>query len=130
MTSVSLSTSTYAYNLSYQCVCRTCHKPAKVFTCDTRFLSCWQYLNRIYFLIEVLFFHEPLESLIVGSSDIGQVSTAMSSTDFKVFLSTYNIIERLSFFHKGGVFKDTEQDISTKEFIHDPVITQDLVCFI
>ena len=41
-----------------------------------------------FFLTEVLIFHEPPESPIVGANDIGQVSTATSSTYFKVFLST------------------------------------------
>jgi hypothetical protein len=44
--------------------------------------------QRDFFLTEVLFFHEPPQSPIVGVSDIGQVSTAMSSTYFKLFLST------------------------------------------
>jgi hypothetical protein len=38
-----------------------------------------------FFLNEVLFFHEPPESPIVGASDIGQVSTAKSSIHFKYF---------------------------------------------
>jgi len=37
--------------------------------------------------------------------------------------------EILSFFHKGEVLKDTEQKISTKEFIHESVTIQELVCF-
>ena len=47
--------------------------------------ACWQQLNRIFFLAEVLFFREPPESPIVGASDIGQVSTAKRSTYFKYF---------------------------------------------
>ena len=73
---------------TYQCVCRTCHKPAKFFYPWHQVFACWQWLNRIFFLTEVLFFREPPESPIVGASDIGQVYTATSSTYFKVFLST------------------------------------------
>ena len=74
-----------------------------------------------FFLTEVLFFHKPPESSIMGVSDIGQVSTAMSTTYFKVFLSTKKINETLPFCYKGEILKDTEQKISTQESICDQI---------
>ena len=87
---VSLSARTYAHNLSYQHVCRTCHIPAKIFTCDTRFLHAGSGSTG-FFLTEVLFVHEPPESPIVGVSDIGQVSTAQTSINFKYFYLLKNV---------------------------------------
>jgi hypothetical protein len=59
----------------------------------------------------------------VGVSDIGQVSKL-----FYVTLVTKNTWNH-PFCYKGEVLKDTEQKTFTKEFIHDPVKTQDLACF-
>ena len=56
---------------TYQHGCMSCHK--LLFTYDTRFLHAG-IGSTGFFLTEVLFFHEPPESPIVGASDIGQVS--------------------------------------------------------
>ena len=47
--------------------------------------------QQVFFLTEVLFVHEPPESPIVGVSDIGQVSTAQTSINFKYFYLLKNV---------------------------------------
>ncbi len=70
---------------TYQHRCMTGHASARISICYTRFLLAGIASNGFFPLNEVLFYHETPVSPIVGASDIGQVSTAKSSTYFKYF---------------------------------------------
>ena len=103
-----------------------------LFTFAQRFF-CKTGSKRIFFLTEVFIFSaSDTDYPIVGASDMSQVSTLYLGQDLVHFKYFYLLKKNqiLSFFHKGEVLKDIDQNIPTKEFIYDPVITQDLVCFI
>ena len=64
--------------------CMRCQASARIVTLTQGFLHA-AIGSKDFSLTEVLLFHEPLESPIMGASEIGQVFTSKSSIYFKYF---------------------------------------------